>query len=101
MGHDKVKRELGAAYEDQFGRTPFPRRGGLCGTTARLQGWCSSLTLSMKMQTLSPHLAANVIWVALRCPWTGCSRYQNRLKAKVPLIGADTYVGKSCLIHRL
>mmetsp|Transcript_35734 Transcript_35734/g.99899 ORF Transcript_35734/g.99899 Transcript_35734/m.99899 type:complete len:165 (+) Transcript_35734:1-495(+) len=41
--HDYVKSELGEAYGRLFAATPFASRGGLPGTTAKLNAWVGTL----------------------------------------------------------
>jgi len=55
--HDPVKRELGVqAYNKAFKETPFAQRGGLKGTTIRLNNWCESLATSVNCGDIPPIL---------------------------------------------
>lgn len=59
--HDAVKRELGGDYSRHFGKTPFALKGGLPGTTSRLNSWCACLATLINTRKLSPALAALVL----------------------------------------
>mmetsp|Transcript_73669 Transcript_73669/g.216161 ORF Transcript_73669/g.216161 Transcript_73669/m.216161 type:complete len:275 (-) Transcript_73669:62-886(-) len=53
--HDRVKLELGGpAYEQCFSGAPFAHKGGVRGTTARLQGWCAALASGISCGTCPP-----------------------------------------------
>mmetsp|Transcript_109135 Transcript_109135/g.314362 ORF Transcript_109135/g.314362 Transcript_109135/m.314362 type:complete len:233 (+) Transcript_109135:141-839(+) len=59
--HDRVKSDLGDAYATHFADTPFAKKGGLPGTTARLNAWFSTLASVINGATCSPGLAALVL----------------------------------------
>jgi len=54
--HDPVKATLGPNYDFHFGGTPFASKGGLPGTTARLQGWCGTLVSCINRHAVPPSI---------------------------------------------
>lgn len=59
--HDFVRSCLGADYDVVFGQAPFARRGGLPGTSARLQAWLEQLALHINDGTALPTTVAQVL----------------------------------------
>merc|ERR1712232_239827 len=60
--HDPVKQSLGLAkYKSHFLGASFARRGGLPGTTSRLQGWFTALTACLNSGVCSPSDTAFVL----------------------------------------
>eukprot|EP00401_Gymnodinium_catenatum_P030207 CAMPEP_0117463856 /NCGR_PEP_ID=MMETSP0784-20121206/3799_1 /TAXON_ID=39447 /ORGANISM="" /LENGTH=244 /DNA_ID=CAMNT_0005257693 /DNA_START=36 /DNA_END=767 /DNA_ORIENTATION=- len=59
--HDLIKRELGKKYCAHFEATPFARRFGMPGTTARLDAWCQNLAACMSAGLLGPDLTEKVL----------------------------------------
>merc|ERR1712232_225134 len=60
--HDPVKQSLGLAkYRSHFLGASFARRGGLPGTTSRLQGWFTALTACLNSGVCSPSDTAFVL----------------------------------------
>lgn len=59
--HDPLKKTLGNAYVQLFAGAPFARRGGLPGTTQRLQVWFRALAESMNSGRCSPSVVAFVL----------------------------------------
>jgi hypothetical protein len=59
--HDPVKRELGEARYRKLFAERFAHRGGLPGTTVKLEAWLSALAKSINDQQLSPKLTATVL----------------------------------------
>lgn len=60
--HDPIKVHLGAAaYDRHFGTSPFAKKGGLPGTTARLQGWCAALAACANSRGCPPGTLALVL----------------------------------------
>ena len=55
--HDPVKAALGSeGYDFHFAGTPFASKGGLPGTTARLQGWCGTLVSCINRHAVPPSI---------------------------------------------
>lgn len=50
----RVKHTLGDAYPKRFGQTPFASKGGLPGTTARLNAWFGALAACVNELATSP-----------------------------------------------
>merc|ERR1719230_953503 len=59
--HDVAKRELGSSYERHFKDAPFARRGGVRGTTKRLNTWCSRLAECINLRAVPPVVVAQVL----------------------------------------
>jgi len=60
--HDPVKREMGVqAYNTAFRDTPFAQRGGMKGTTLRLNSWCSALATSVSSGDVPPVLVSMLL----------------------------------------
>lgn len=59
--HNFVQSCLGDEYGAVFGEARFARRGGLPGTSARLQGWLEQLALHVNDGTASPTTVAHVL----------------------------------------
>jgi len=59
--HDMVKEGLGKDYATVFAQAPFARRGGLAGTTGRLQVWLETLATCVNEESLSPDLVAKIL----------------------------------------
>lgn len=59
--HDAVRDSLGNTYSEFFGQAPFARRGGLAGTTGRLQSWLEALAACVTAGAASPSLVALVL----------------------------------------
>lgn len=60
--HDVVKRELGAQeYRRHFAAAPFARRGGLRGTSSRLNTWLRALMSYVAEGSLRPQLMAEIL----------------------------------------
>jgi len=65
--HDPLKRELAGDYPKLFHNASFARRGGLSGTTARLNGWLARLAQCVNSRTVPPTVVALVL-TALKTP---------------------------------
>jgi len=61
MLHDPVKRDLGKAYSQHFGKVHFARRTGPPGTTARLEEWLAILAKLINHGELSPVRVAAIL----------------------------------------
>jgi len=59
--HDVAKRELGKDYNLAFADAPFAMRGGLSGTTGRLQKWLETLADCVNKGEASPTLVSEVL----------------------------------------
>lgn len=59
--HGPVKSVLGPAYGRFFARAPFARKGGLPGTTFRLDAWCKALARCINLRACPPGL----VWLTL------------------------------------
>lgn len=60
--HDQIKRELGdTKYAEYFADTPFAKRGGMKGTTARLIRWFSTLANRISTGQVSLQVTALVL----------------------------------------
>lgn len=59
--HSYVRGEVGGAYGLHFGDTPFARKGGLPGTTARLGKWCNALAAFVSSGSATPGVMAHVL----------------------------------------
>jgi len=59
--HGPVKSVLGPAYGRFFARAPFARKGGLPGTTSRLDAWCKALAHCINLRACPPGL----VWLTL------------------------------------
>lgn len=59
--HDIVKDGLGKSYADLFAQAPFARRGGVAGTTGRLQTWLEILASCINEHSAPPSLVATVL----------------------------------------
>eukprot|EP00928_Gymnodinium_smaydae_P016496 TRINITY_DN16195_c0_g1_i1.p1 TRINITY_DN16195_c0_g1~~TRINITY_DN16195_c0_g1_i1.p1 ORF type:complete len:573 (-),score=86.15 TRINITY_DN16195_c0_g1_i1:134-1852(-) len=58
--HDITKNELGKHYVRIFEKAPFAKRGGLSGTTGRLQKWLETLASCVNEGTAAPALVAQI-----------------------------------------
>jgi len=76
--HGPVKSSLGPTYERFFARAPFARKGGLPGTTFRLDAWCKALARCINLRACPPGL----VWLTLSflqvpdsptVPWSGAA----------------------------
>lgn len=56
--HDRVKDTLGDKYSKHFGQAPFASKGGLPGTTARLNAWFGALAACVNRLEASPSVVA-------------------------------------------
>ncbi|CAE7407266.1 unnamed protein product [Symbiodinium natans] len=56
--HDRIKDALGSSYATQFGKTPFALKGGLPGTTARLNAWFGSMAEVVNRGDAKPSVVA-------------------------------------------
>lgn len=66
--HDHIKEQLGVeAYDKYFGSTPFALKGGLPGTTGRLDKWCSAVAACTNARGCCPGTVA-VILLCLEAP---------------------------------
>jgi len=61
MLHNPVKRDLGKAYSQHFGKVHFARRTGPPGTTARLEEWLAILAKLINHGELSPVRVAAIL----------------------------------------
>merc|ERR1712224_88481 len=61
--HDVSKRQLRSAYKQHFKDVPFARRGGVKGTTKRLNDWCAKLAECVNSRIMSPVVVAQVLKV--------------------------------------
>lgn len=59
--HDMVRKHFGEDYDSMFGEARFARRGGLPGTTTRLQAWLQQLAECVHSGTVPPVLVARVL----------------------------------------
>jgi hypothetical protein len=59
--HDPVKQELAGNYNTLFRHARFARRGGLNGTTKRLNIWLCRLAEIINSRTVSPVIVARVL----------------------------------------
>jgi len=59
--HDPLKSSLGTCYQKHFARAPFALRGGIVGTTARLDAWCNALAACINARGCAP----GIVWLAL------------------------------------
>ena len=59
--HDIAKRELGSAYKEYFKDAPFAHRGGIRGTTKRLNAWCARLAECISSRALPPVVVAQTL----------------------------------------
>jgi hypothetical protein len=59
--HDTVKDGLGKTYAVVFSQAPFARRGGLSGTTGRLQTWLETLAYCINDRLIQPCLVARML----------------------------------------
>mmetsp|Transcript_36098 Transcript_36098/g.90827 ORF Transcript_36098/g.90827 Transcript_36098/m.90827 type:complete len:231 (+) Transcript_36098:103-795(+) len=60
--HDPVKEHLGVGpYEQHFAGAPFAKKGGLPGTTSRLDTWCIALATCINARGCSPSMVAMVL----------------------------------------
>ncbi|CAJ1426377.1 unnamed protein product [Effrenium voratum] len=59
--HDRVKEALGQNYASHFAKTPFAMKGGLPGTTARLNAWFGALGSVMNKGEAPPSLVAVIL----------------------------------------
>lgn len=59
--HDPLKTTLGSDYVQHFAGAPFARRGGLPGTTQRLQAWFGALAEATNSGRCSPGVVAFVL----------------------------------------
>jgi len=109
--HDRIKEDLGGTYKQHFDATPFPHRGGLPGTSARLQAWLNALASCINEQALPARTAAMALQYLTTAPHLqtclvddpgfGSRKSQSALeKRKVVFLG-DSSVGKTALINRL
>lgn len=57
--HSEVKVMLGRDYEKHFTDAPFAKKGGLPGTTARLNTWCGALATCINTGSAPPTVVAN------------------------------------------
>lgn len=78
--HDVVKEQLGDNYPNHFSDTPFARRGGPAGTTARLDAWCQQLAKCINSKAVSPFVAATVLSL-LRAPNPSITGVENNPSA--------------------
>lgn len=58
--HDACKKELGSGYHKLFKDTPFAHRGGVRGTTKRLNAWCARLSECANERLVPPVILAQV-----------------------------------------
>jgi len=58
LWYKKVKAHLGEEYATVFAKTPFARRGGRRGTSARLNRWCERLATSINSGLIPPAVVA-------------------------------------------
>eukprot|EP00930_Biecheleria_cincta_P083764 TRINITY_DN73271_c0_g1_i1.p1 TRINITY_DN73271_c0_g1~~TRINITY_DN73271_c0_g1_i1.p1 ORF type:complete len:612 (-),score=123.29 TRINITY_DN73271_c0_g1_i1:46-1881(-) len=81
--HGPVKSSLGPAYGRFFARAPFARKGGLPGTTFRLDCWCKALARCINLRACPPGL----VWLTLSflgvpdppsAPWAGAADQKER-----------------------
>jgi len=57
--HDRLKTDMGQGYAERFASAPFAHKGGLPGTTARLQSWFEVLVTFVNGEAAcSPSLVA-------------------------------------------
>lgn len=59
--HDNVKAELGDTYAQHFSATPFAHKGGLPGTSARLNSWLCTLASCINAGAMPPCIVALVL----------------------------------------
>lgn len=83
--HDLSKREMGVSYKKHFKDAPFAHRGGVRGTTKRLNAWCSRLADGVNLLVVPPLvvaqtlklLGAPVIPGLSSCDKDGAARYDS------------------------
>ncbi|CAE7906503.1 unnamed protein product, partial [Symbiodinium necroappetens] len=68
--HDRIKDGLGSSYATYFGKTPFALKGGLPGTTARLNLWFGSLAEVVNRGDAQPSVVA-LLLLFLEAPEPG------------------------------
>lgn len=61
--HHPVKEALADLYPQYFADTPFARRGGLPGSTARLQAWFASLGKCIEEEALSNRIFTELVQI--------------------------------------
>jgi len=60
--HDSVKEQLGSGpYEQHFAGAPFAHKGGLPGTTSRLNAWCTALASCVNARGCLPSTVAMIL----------------------------------------
>lgn len=59
--HDISKRELGSLYKTHFKDVPFAHRGGVRGTTKRLDKWCCRLAECINSRIVPPVVVAQAL----------------------------------------
>jgi len=59
--HHPVKSELGNDYNHYFREAHFARRGGLPGTTSRMQSWLAALSKAIHSGAVSPALVTDIL----------------------------------------
>eukprot|EP00929_Paragymnodinium_shiwhaense_P073489 TRINITY_DN37461_c0_g1_i3.p1 TRINITY_DN37461_c0_g1~~TRINITY_DN37461_c0_g1_i3.p1 ORF type:complete len:239 (+),score=52.05 TRINITY_DN37461_c0_g1_i3:61-777(+) len=83
--YDLVYSGMGPAdYQSAFAETPFARRGGLPGTTARLTLWLETLATHINLGFLQAELA--ILLLALSAPLP--EQVQQQLGALPPVVAA-------------
>jgi hypothetical protein len=82
--HDAIIEEMGeGGYQKCFLDTPFASRGGIPGTTARLNAWCGQLSYCINTGSLPPKVVA-VILQALEAPKPGKASATGQPDVQVP-----------------
>jgi len=59
--YEPVRSSLWTHYQKHFARAPFAFRGGIKGTTARLDAWCNSLANCINARRCTP----GIVWLTL------------------------------------
>jgi hypothetical protein len=82
--HDAIIEEMGeGGYQKCFLDTPFASRGGIPGTTARLNAWCGQLSYCINTGDLPPKVVA-IILQALEAPKPGKASATGQPDVQVP-----------------
>ncbi|CAE7466942.1 unnamed protein product [Symbiodinium sp. CCMP2456] len=85
--HDRIKDGLGSSYATYFGKTPFALKGGLPGTTARLNLWFGSLAEVVNRGDAQPSVVA-LLLLFLEAPEPGEPTGSEPQEAEAPRAAA-------------
>lgn len=87
--HDSVKAELGDDYQSHFANAPFAHKGGVPGTTARLDTWFSTLADCISRGQAPPVVVALVLYFLEAPEPEKCSDLVRQLDA-MSMVGGRT-----------